>query len=398
MSLLNRFKIATRLSKIKPSGIRRLFSFAHNMPDVIGLGLGEPDFVPPPHVLEAAKRALDDGKTHYTSTEGISELREALAKKAKREYGLTYDPETEILITVGGTQAIFLAFMALTNPGDEVLIPNPGFVIYQPNVLMVDGIPVSIPALEENEFKPDADVVMSHVTDRSRIMIVNSPNNPTGAVFSYDDLASLAKLAVERDLIVISDEVYERITYDGTKHYCLSSFPEMRERTLVVGSFSKTYAMTGFRVGYVFGPKELITPMMLTHQFSVACVSGQAQYAAVAALEGPQSFVKDMIAEFDRRRKLLHGRLNEIEGFSCKLPKGAFYAFANVKEFGESSESLATFLVNKGKVVTVPGSAFGKHGEGYLRFSYATAYDKIGEALDRIERAVKDFKPKTRAV
>lgn len=395
---MNRFKIATRLSKIKPSGIRRLFSFAHNMPDIIGLGLGEPDFVPPPHVLEAAKRALDDGKTHYTSTEGISELREALAKKAKREYGLTYDPETEILITVGGTQAIFLALMALTNPSDEVLIPNPGFVIYQPDVLMVDGIPVSMPALEENEFKPDADVVMSHVTDRSRIMIVNSPNNPTGAVFSYDDLASLAKLAVERDLIVISDEVYERITYDGTKHYCLSSFPEMRERTLVVGSFSKTYAMTGFRVGYVFGPEELITPMMLTHQFSVACVSGQAQYAAVAALEGPQSFVKDMIAEFDRRRKLLHGRLNEIEGFSCKLPKGAFYAFANVKEFGESSESLATFLVNKGKVVTVPGSAFGKHGEGYLRFSYATAYDKIGEALDRIERVVKDFKPKTRAV
>ncbi len=395
---MNRFKIATRLSKIKPSGIRRLFSFAHNMPDIIGLGLGEPDFVPPPHVLEAAKRALDDGKTHYTSTEGISELREALAKKAKREYGLTYDTETEILITVGGTQAIFLALMALTNPSDEVLIPNPGFVIYQPDVLMVDGIPVSMPALEENEFKPDADVVMSHVTDRSRIMIVNSPNNPTGAVFSYDDLASLAKLAVERDLIVISDEVYERITYDGTKHYCLSSFPEMRERTLVVGSFSKTYAMTGFRVGYVFGPEELITPMMLTHQFSVACVSGQAQYAAVAALEGPQSFVKDMIAEFDRRRKLLHGRLNEIEGFSCKLPKGAFYAFANVKEFGESSESLATFLVNKGKVVTVPGSAFGKHGEGYLRFSYATAYDKIGEALDRIERVVKDFKPKTRAV
>ena len=395
---MNRFKIATRLSKIKPSGIRRLFSFAHNMPDIIGLGLGEPDFVPPPHVLEAAKRALDDGKTHYTSTEGISELREALAEKAKREYGLTYDTETEILITVGGTQAIFLALMALTNPSDEVLIPNPGFVIYQPDVLMVDGIPVSMPALEENEFKPDADVVMSHVTDRSRIMIVNSPNNPTGAVFSYDDLASLAKLAVERDLIVISDEVYERITYDGAKHYCLSSFPEMRKRTLVIGSFSKTYAMTGFRVGYVFGPEELITPMMLTHQFSVACVSGQAQYAAVAALEGPQSFVKDMIAEFDRRRKLLHGRLNEIEGFSCKLPKGAFYAFANVKEFGESSESLATFLVNKGKVVTVPGSAFGKHGEGYLRFSYATAYDKIGEALDRIERVVKDFKPKTRAV
>ncbi len=394
---MNHFKMASRLSKIKPSGIRRLFSLAHNMSGVIGLGLGEPDFVPPPHVLEAAKQALDDGKTHYTLTTGVSELREALAKKAKREYGLTYNPETEILVTVGGTQAIFLALMALTNPGVEVLIPDPGFVCYQPSVLIAGGMPVSMPALEENEFKLNADVVMSHVTDRSRIMIVNSPNNPTGAVFSYNDLASLAKLAVERDLIVISDEVYERITYDGVKHYCLASFSEMRERTLVVGSFSKTYAMTGFRIGYVFGPEELITPMMLTHQFSVACVNGPAQYAAVSALEGPQDFVNGMVAEFDRRRKLLYGGLNEIEGFSCKLPKGAFYAFANVKEFRKSSETLATFLVNKEKVVTVPGSAFGKYGEGYLRFSYATAYDKIEEALNRIERGTKEFKLKSRS-
>ncbi len=367
------------------------------MPDVINLGIGEPDFVPPPHVLEAVKQALDAGKTHYTLTTGISELREALAKKAKREYGLTYDPEKEILVTVGGTQAVFLALMALTNPGDEVLIPDPGFVCYQPSVLIAGGIPVSMPALEENEFKLNAEVVMSHVTDRSRIMIINSPNNPTGAVLSYDDLASLGKLAVERDLIVISDEVYERITYDGVKHYCLASFPGMRERTLVVCSFSKTYAMTGFRIGCVFGPEELITPMMLTHQFSVACVSGPAQYAAVAALEGPQNRVNEMVAEFDRRRKLLHGRLNEIVGFSCRLPKGAFYTFPSVKEFGESSEGLSAFLVNKGKVVTVPGSAFGKYGEGYLRFSYATAYDEIEEALDRIEKVTKDFKPETRS-
>jgi len=368
------------------------------MPDVIDLGIGEPDFVPPPHVLEAVKQALDSGKTHYALTTGISELREALAKKAKRDYGLTYNPEKEILVTVGATQAVFLALMALTNPGDEVLVPDPGFVCYRPSVLIAGGIPVSVPALEENEFKLNAEVVMSHVTGRSHIMIVNSPNNPTGAVFSYNDLASLGKLAVERDLIVISDEVYERITYDGVKHYCLASFPGMRERTLVVGSFSKTYAMTGFRVGYVFGPEELIAPMMLTHQFSVACVSGPSQYAAVAALKGPQNFVDDMVAEFDRRRKLLHGRLDEIEGFSCRLPKGAFYAFPNIKEFGGSSESLAAFLVNKGKVVTVPGSALGKHGEGYLRFSYATAYDKIGEALDQIERVVKDFKPEKRSV
>lgn len=389
---MHRFRSAQRLGKIKSSGIRRLFDLAVNMPDVISLGLGEPDFVPPSHVLEAYKQALDEGKTHYTLTMGLPELREALARKVKREHGLTYDPETEILITVGGTQAIYLALMALINPGDEVLVPDPGFVCYKPSILMTNGVPVSMPVLEENDFRLNAGVVMSHVTDRSRLMIVNSPSNPTGAVFSHDDLASLAKLAVERDLVVISDEVYEHITYNGVKHYCLASFPNMRERTLVVGSFSKTYAMTGFRIGYVLGPKSLIACMMLVHQFSVACVNGPAQYAAVMALEGPQKFVKDMVAEFDRRRRFLCKRLNEIEGFSCKPPQGAFYIFANVKEFGISSENLAAFLLNKGKVVTVPGSAFGEYGEGYLRFSYATAYDKLVEALDRIENAVKHFK------
>lgn len=389
---MNRFRKASRLRKIQPSGIRRLFTLAHAMPSVIDLGIGEPDFVPPPHVLEAVKQALDRGKTHYTSTTGIAELREALANKAKREYGLTYNPETEILVTVGATQAFSLALMALANPHDEVLVPDPGFVCYQPSVLIASGTPVSMPTLEENDFKLNADVVMSHVTDKSRIMVVNSPNNPTGAVFSYDDLASLSKLAVERDLVVISDEVYEQITYDRTRHHCLASFPEMRERTLVIGSFSKTYAMTGFRIGYVLGPEELVSSIMLAHQFSVACVSGPAQYAAVAALGGPQSFVRDMVAEFDRRRKFLCGRLNEIQGFSCKLPKGAFYAFANVKEFGGSSAGLVSFLFSKGKVVTVSGSAFGKYGEGYLRFSYSTAYEKIEEALNRIERVAKDYK------
>lgn len=389
---MDSFKMARRLSKIKPSGIRRLFDLAVNMPEAISLGLGEPDFVPPKHVLEAVKQALDEGKTHYTLTMGIPELREALARKAKREYGLTYDPETEILITVGGTQAIHLALMALVNSGDEVLIPDPGFVCYRPSVLIAGGVPVSMPVLERNEFRLDGDIVMSHITSKSRIMIVNSPSNPTGAVFSYRDMASLAKIAVERDLIVISDEVYERITYDGVRHFCMASFPGMHERTLVVGSFSKTYAMTGLRIGYVLGPKDLIAPMMLAHQFSVACVNGPAQYAAVRALEGPQNFVKDMVTEFDRRRRLLCKRLEEIEGFSCKLPKGAFYVFANIKEFGVPSEHLTEFLLKEGKVVTVPGSAFGEYGEGYMRFSYATAYDKIVEAMDRIEHVVKKFK------
>lgn len=386
-----RFKIATRLSGIKPSGIRRLFDLAQGVPDVISLGLGEPDFVSPPHVLEAAKLAMDEGKTHYTPNAGILELREGLVKKTKQDYGLSYDPLSEVLVTAGGTEAIFLALTALINLGDEVLIPDPGFVCYEPNVLMADGVPVSMPLLEENNFRLNADVVMPLITDRSRVMIMNSPNNPTGSVLSYDDIAGLAKLAVEHDLIVISDEVYEKILYDNVKHHCLATFPGMRDRTIVVNSFSKTYAMTGFRVGYALGPKELIASMLKGHQYITACANAPAQYAAVAALERPQSFTENMVREFDRRRHLLHSRLNEIEGFRCVLPGGAFYAFANVKQFGLSSERFADYLFDKGKVVTVAGSSFGEHGEGYLRLSYATAYNKVKEALDRIEGAVKAF-------
>jgi aminotransferase len=366
-----------------------MFSLGHEIPNVISLGLGEPDFAPPQNVLEAAKRALDAGKTHYPPTEGVPELLEALAGKAKRNYGLSYDPNGEVLVTVGGTQAIFLALFALLNQGDEVLIPDPGFVCYEPSTLMAGGVPVYVPALEKNDFKPAKDVVISQITKKSRAMILNSPNNPTGMVFSYDDVISLAKLAVERDMLVISDEVYEKITYDGVRHLCLAAFPGMRERTLVIGSFSKTYAMTGFRVGYVYGPRELIAPMMLAHQFCVACVDGPAQYAALEALQGPQDSVSEMVSEFDRRRRLLHSRLNEIEGFRCTLPKGAFYIFANIKNFGMSSEKFAEQLLRQGRVITVPGSAFGKYGEGYLRLSYATAYDKIEEALNCIEKAVK---------
>jgi len=386
------FKTAARLREISPSDIRRLFSLAQGIPGVISLGIGEPDFVPPPHIRGAAKQAFDEGKTHYMPTTGIPELRVALMKKTKRDYGLSYDPESEVLITIGGTEAIFLAFLALTNPGDEVLVPDPGYVCYRPSILMAEGVPVSMPLLEENGFTLNAETVMSLITKKSRVIIINSPNNPTGSVFSRNDLAELAKLAVEHDLIVISDEVYEKMTYDGAKHYCLATFPGMRERTIVVNSFSKTYAMTGLRVGYVLGPKELIAPMMLAHQFITVCVSGPAQYAAISALEGSQNCVRDMVQEFKRRRRFLHARLNEIEGFRCGLPKGAFYMFPDIQEFEMSSKELADYLLESAKVVTVPGSAFGECGEGYLRFSYATAYDKIGEALDRIEKAVKEFR------
>lgn len=385
----SKFTPAERLKSIKPSGIRRFFSLTKKMSGDINLSVGEPDFKPPKHALESGWQAAKEGKTHYAPTNGIQELRETLAQKAYREYGLNYDPDSEILITVGGTEAVFLALFSLVNPDEEVLISDPGFVCYAPSVSLAGGVPVRFPLLEKNGFKPYIEDVMSLVTEKSRVMILNFPNNPTGAVLSYDEIASLAKIAVERDMIVISDEVYEKIIYDDAEHYCLATFPGMRERTLVVNSFSKTYAMTGLRVGYVYGPRELISSLWLTHQYTVACVDTLAQYIALAALKGPQDFVENMVQEFDKRRHLVYRRLNEIEGFRCILPKGAFYIFPSIRDFGMSSEQFAEFLVKEAKVITVPGSAFGSHGEGYIRISYAAAYEVLEEALNRIEKAVK---------
>jgi aspartate/methionine/tyrosine aminotransferase len=386
--LSSNFGPAKRLKHVTPSGIRRFFALAKKTPN-INLSVGEPDFVVPRHALEAGWEAAKKGKTHYAPTNGIPELLEALAKKACLEYNLNYDPNFEIIITVGGTEAVFSALIGLINPGDEVLIPNPGFVCYAPCVLLAGGIPVSVPLLEKNGFKPSLDDVMSLITKKSRVIILNYPNNPTGAVLSFNEMSALAKTAVEHDMMVISDEVYEKILYDDAKHYCAATFPGMRERTLVVNSFSKTYAMTGLRVGFVYGPKELISPLGLVHQYNVACVNSVAQYVALAALKGPQSFLKGMVREFDRRRHLVYERLNEIEGFHCTLPKGAFYVFPNIKRVGMSSENIAEFLIQKAHVVTVPGSAFGRYGENYLRISYAAAYEQLEEALDRIEKSKK---------
>jgi len=390
--LVSSFKPAERLKRIKPSGIRRFFALAQEMPDTISLSVGEPDFTPPKHALDAGWQAAKEGKTHYAPTNGFPELREALAQKAHRDYGLSYDPNTEILITVGGTEAIFLALFGLVNPGNEVLIPNPGFVCYEPCALLAGGVPVSVPLLEENGFKPFIEDVMSRITENSRVMILNYPNNPTGAVLSYDEVAALAKIAAERDMIVISDEVYEKIVYDDAKHYCFATFPRMRERTLVVSSFSKTYAMTGLRVGFVYGPKEIISTLWLAHQYTVACVNSLAQHVALAALRGPQDFVRNMVREFDRRRHLIYKKLNEIKGFNCTLPRGAFYVFPNITDFNMPSEEFAEFLVKETSVTTVPGSAFGSYGEGFIRISYAAAYEQLEEALNRIEKAVKELR------
>ncbi len=390
--LVQVFKPADRLKAIKPSGMRRFFSLAREMPDCINLTLGEPDFCPPTKTLEASFKAAREGKTKYEPTNGIPELREALANKARQDYGLNYDPNSEILVTVGGSEAIFLSLISWLNPGDQTLLPDPGFVAYEPSVHLASGIPKTIPLHEENHFKPAVTAVTSLITEESRVIILNYPNNPTGAVLSYDETASLAKLAVERDMIVISDEVYEKIVYDDAKHHCLASFPGMRERTLVVNSFSKTYAMTGLRVGYVCGSKELIAPLWLVHQYAVTCVNSLSQYTALAALTGPQEFVKNMVREFDKRRHLVHKRLNEIEGFKCSLPKGAFYVFPNIKDFGMTSEQFCEFLLREAKVMAVPGTAYGSHGEGYIRISYAAGFKQLEVAMDQIEKAVRKLK------
>jgi len=386
--LVSAARSTKRLESIKASGIRRYSTLTRNMPSCINLGVGEPDFCVPLHALKEGWRAVRSGKTHYVQTNGIPELREALAHKAKSDYGLSYDPNCEIVVTVGGTQAIFTSLMGLLNEGDEVLIPDPGFVLYEPCIRLAGGTPVHVPLLEENDFRPLIDDVTSLITARSRVMVLNYPNNPTGAVLSYDEAAQLSKIAVERDLTVISDEVYEKILYDGTKHYCLATFPGMRERTLVINSFSKTYAMTGLRVGFVCGPKELVSPLWIVHQYAVACVDTFSQYVALAALAGPQKCVGMMTKEFDRRRHLVHERLNEIDGFKCQLPKGAFYAFPNVKQLGLSSEQLVEMLVKEANVITVPGSSFGQHGEGYLRLSYAAAREDIEEAMRRMQKTL----------
>ncbi len=377
-----------KLKTTKTSGIRRLLQSIQCLPDTISLGIGEPDFSPPSHIIEAAKTAIDDKKTHYAPTNGLAQLREALAKKFSKDYSLFYNPENEILVTVGATEAVSLALQTLVNPDDEVLIPNPGFVSYEPAVLIAGGIPISIPVFEQDGFKPNIDNVTSLITPKSRVMIVNSPANPTGVVFGYDELAKLSKIAVENNMVVISDEVYEKILYDDVRHYCLATFPGMRERTIVVNSFSKTFAMTGFRVGYAVGPKDLLSLMHLVHQFTVACVDTPAQYAATAALEGSQDFISRMVSMFDKRRLLVHKTLNEMENVRCFLPKGAFYAFPNVRDFGKKSSELSEYLLSEAKVVVTPGSAFGKYGEGFLRLSYATSYDRIEKALERLKKAI----------
>jgi aminotransferase len=379
--------LSQRVADLKPSGIRKFFDIVATMHDVISLGIGEPDFTTPRPILDAGIRSLENGDTHYTSNAGILELRQALSDHLQRLYGVSYDPATETVITVGGSEALYLSATALLNPGDEVIVLTPCFVAYQAEVLLAGGVPVEVPCRLENNFDIDPEEVRAAITPRTKAILIGFPNNPTGAVASRDGLLEIARMAEEHDLIVISDEIYDQLVY-GVEHVCFSALPGMRERSILLGGFSKDYAMTGWRIGFAAAPEHLLKGMMRIHQYSLMCSSTTAQKAAHVALVKGEPYVQQMVAEYDRRRRLIVNGLNTI-GLKTFEPRGAFYAFPYVGGTGLDEETFASRLLAEERVAVVPGSAFGKGGEGFVRCSYATAYDKLEEALDRIEHFVK---------
>lgn len=381
-------KVSDRALSIKPSGIRRLFELAQRTSGVISLGIGEPDFDTPLYIKEAAKKALDEGYTRYTPNAGFLDLREAIAEKLRRENGIHVGPDEVVVTGGGGTGALMLSFMTLVNPGDEVIIPDPGFVVYEAAIRMAGGGPVYVSLREEEDFRMLPERVEEKVTSKTKFIVINTPSNPTGMVLDRGDLEGIADVAIKHDLYIISDEVYEKITYDGYRHFSIASLEGMKERTITINAFSKTYAMTGWRIGYASGPREVVDEMVKLQMFSMVHAPAMAQRAALTALKGPQDFVEKMVEEFDRRRRFMVDRLNSMKGISCLKPRGAFYIFLNIKRLNMSSEEVAMKFLNEAKIATVPGAAFGPSGEGYLRLSYATSMDKLKEACDRVERVL----------
>jgi len=382
--------LSKRVAGLKPSAIRKFFDIAATMDDVISLGIGEPDFTTPPPILEAGIRSLQRGETHYTSNAGKIELREAIADNLRSRYGVSYDPATELIVTVGVSEALYLAMTALLDAGDEVIIPTPCFVSYQAEVILAGGVPVEIPSRMEDDFQLDPERIRAAITPRTKIIFIGYPNNPTGAVASREVLSEVAKIAEEHDLIVISDEIYDRLVY-GFEHVCVPSLNEdIRKRTILLGGFSKDYAMTGWRAGYAAAPAEILQGMLKVHQYTIMCASTTAQDAALEALRSGDSYVEEMVAEYDRRRRLIVDGLNRL-GLKTFEPKGAFYAFPNIAASGMSADEFATKLLEEEHVAVVPGEAFGAGGEGFVRCSYATQYEKIEEALHRMERFMQRY-------
>ena len=371
---------------IKPSGIRKFFDLVSEMKDAISLGVGEPDFETPWHIREEGIYSLEKGKTHYSSNSGIKELRTEICKYLKRRFDLEYDPMSETLVTIGGSEAIDMALRVMLEEGDEVILPQPSYVSYEPCVIMAGGKPVVVELKEEDEFKLTRKDLLAAITDKTKILILPFPNNPTGSVMSKDELADLVDVIIDKDIFVISDEIYAELTY-GEKHVSIASFPGMKERTVVINGFSKAYAMTGWRLGYAVGPEIIIKQILKLHQFAIMCAPTTSQYAAVEALKNGDPDVEMMCEAYDGRRRFLLHEFRRM-GLSCFEARGAFYVFPCIKSLGMTSEEFATQLLKEEKVAVVPGTAFGDCGEGFLRISYAYSIDNLKVALERIERFV----------
>lgn len=385
-----REKLSQKVLNLKSSGIRAFFDMANEIPDVISLGVGEPDFDTPWHIREAGIQALQSGKTFYTSNAGLQELRAAISSYTKRKTGLTYNPENQIIVTVGGSEAIDLALRALLNAGDEVIYLEPGFVSYYPCIKLADGVPVPIRLTEENRFRLKPEQLEAAVTPKSKVLILSYPNNPTGAVMEKEDLEALLPVIQKHDLIVISDEIYGELTY-GVKHCSIAGLPGMEQRTIIINGFSKSFAMTGWRLGYALGNHEIIEQMVKIHQFAVMCAPTISQYAAIEAMEQGDGDIEAMRESYNQRRKFLYHELQRL-GLPCFEPQGAFYMFPNIREFGLSSGEFALKLLKEEKVAVVPGDSFGECGEGFVRISYAASLQNLKEAVNRIFRFLSRYR------
>jgi len=378
--------ISRRVKQLSPSGIRKFFDLLASMEGVISLGVGEPDFVTPWHICEAAINSLEKGYTMYTSNSGMPELRQELSRHLKEAYELEYDINSELLITVGVSEGLDLAMRAILNPGDEVIMPDPHYVAYDSSVILAGGKPVKVPTYQENNFEISAADIESRITPKTKAILIGYPSNPTGAVMPRNKLAQIAEVARRNRLVVISDEIYAKLVY-GVKHTCFAALPEMKEHTILLGGFSKAYAMTGWRVGYAAASKEIITAMTRIHQYTMMCAPTMGQVAAIEALKSGEDSVSKMLEDYNKRRLVIVNGLRDI-GLTCFEPRGAFYAFPSIQGTGMNSEEFAEGLLTEEKVAVVPGSAFGQHGEGYIRCCYATSLADIKEALTRMKRFV----------
>lgn len=382
--------LSDKVLNLKPSGIRKFFDIVHEMKDAISLGVGEPDFDTPWHIRDEGIYALEKGKTFYTSNAGLKELREEISKKVFDTRNVSYDPNGEILVTVGGSEAIDVGLRAIINEGDEVIIPEPSYVSYTPCAILADATPVIIPLKAENDFRLTFDELKAAITNKTKAIILPYPNNPTGAIMEKKDLEAIRDLIVENDLYVLSDEIYSALTYKE-KHFSIVSLPNMKERTILIDGFSKAYAMTGWRLGYACAPKEIIQQMTKIHQFAIMCAPTTSQYAAVEAIKKGDDDIKMMRNAYNQRRRFLLDAFKKM-GLECFEPYGAFYVFPSIKEFNMTSEEFATKFLEEEHVAAIPGNAFGDSGEGYLRISYAYSMESLKEAISRLDRFIQKLR------